>query len=138
MTQTSGSLEQTTVAEKPKTEAPKAAEPKPVEKPKAEPAKAVVESPKPVVTEDAQYRLNIFNSGGTLKPSVPVAVYQDMCRRNAEIIRSLSSTKWMTMDEILEKVWHLETKMRHPVNRTRKNVEGAIKELIEREMVSVK
>lgn len=136
MTQTSGSLEETTVTEKPKTEAPKVAEPKQVDKPKAEPAKAVVEAPKPA--EEAQYKLNIFNTAGNLKPSVPVPVYQDMCRRNAEIIRSLSSNKWMTMDEILEKVWHLETKMRHPVNRTRKNVESAIKELVEREMVSVK
>ena len=136
MTETSGSLEETTVVEKPKTEVAKPTE-KIVEKPKSEPVKAVVESPK-AVTEDAQYRLNIFNAGGTLKASVPVAVYQDMCRRNAEIIRSLSSTKWMTMDEILEKVWYLETKMRHPVNRTRKNVEAAIKELLEREMVSVK
>jgi hypothetical protein len=127
------------------TELPSSTEPKapaPVEKPAPE-VKPVVETPKvaepptPKVEVKAvvQYKLNIFNTSGNIKPSVSVPVYQDMCRRNAEIIRSLSSTRWMTMDDILEKVWQLEKKMRYPSNRTRKSVETAIKELLEREMV---
>jgi hypothetical protein len=133
MTELSGSLEEKIVTPAP---TPVAEVKPPVEAPKVvEPAKQVKVEPKPEPKADTQYRLNVFNTAGNIKPSVPVPVYQDMCRRNAEIIRSLSSTRWMTMDDILQKVWQLEKKMRYPSNRTRKSVETAIKELMEREMV---
>lgn len=133
MTQLSGSIEQKNeLATAPIAEVPQA-----VEKPKAVEPK-VTEPSKPQIVVDLQYRLSVFSPSGTIKPSVSVPMYQDMCRRNAEIIRSLSSTKWMTMDEILEKVWQMEKKMRYPSGRTRKSVETAIKELLEREMVDVR
>lgn len=127
MTDISGSLEQKPVPPvetKPVTETPKVVE--------------VVKTIKVEPKSEPQYRLNVFNTSGNIKSSVSVPVYQDMCRRNAEVIRSLSSTRWMTMDDVLDKVWQLEKKMRFPSNRTRKSVELAIKELIEREMVLVR
>jgi len=134
MTELSGSIEQKKVTP-PVVEKPALVEVKEVkaEAPKPKP----VEVPKPVKA-DLQYRLNIFNTAGNMKPSVSVPLYQDMCRRNGEVIRALSSTKWMTIDEILKAVWQIETKMRHPSNRTRPSIENAMKELIEREMVSVR
>lgn len=88
--------------------------------------------------EIPQYRLNVFNTAGNIKQSISTSIYQDVSRRHGDIIRSLSSTQWLTMDELLEKVWQLEKKMRYPSDRTRKSVELAIKELIERELVSIR
>jgi len=84
---------------------------------------------------ELQYRLNVFSHTGNVKPSISAPIYQDMCRRHGDIMRSISSTKWSTMDEILKTVWDLEKKMRHPSNRTRKAVETAVNDLIERQFV---
>jgi len=88
----------------------------------------------PVVVE-LQYRLNVFSHTGNVKPSISAPIYQDMCRRHGDIMRSISSTKWCTMDEILKSVWDLEKRMRHPSNRTRKAVETAVGELVNRHFV---
>lgn len=103
--------------------------------PKVAPEKKVTQ---PSVPSEVQYRLNVFNASGNVKSSVQSSVYQDVSKRHADVIRSISSTKWMTVDEILDKIWQLEKKMRYPSNRTRKSVESAIKELIERELLETR
>lgn len=90
------------------------------------------------VASELQYRLNVYSHTGNVKPSISAPIYQDMCRRHGDIMRSISSTKWMTMDEILKAVWQLEKKMRYPSNRTRKAVDTAMGELIEREFVVIR
>jgi hypothetical protein len=105
--------------------------------PKPAPKPQPVKSSPPLVVE-LEYRLNVYSHTGNVKQSVSAPIYQDMCRRHGDIMRSISSTKWCTMDEILSNVWQLEKKMRHPANRTRKAVESALAELVECQFVIVR
>lgn len=107
--------------------------PKPAPAPKPQPTKPPAPSP-----VELEYRLNVYSHTGNVKQSVSAPIYQDMCRRHGDIMRSISSTKWCTMDEILSNVWQLEKKMRHPANRTRKAVESALAELKECQFVIVR
>lgn len=94
--------------------------------------KSVPVTPAPT---NVQYRLNIYSHSGLVKQSIPSAIYQDMCRRHGDIMRCIPSSRWVEMDDILDDVWKLEKKMKHPSNRTRKMVELAMAELVEREFV---
>lgn len=120
----------TPVVERPATPPPPKPKPKPIDTPKA-----LATQPHGVVSAELQYRLNIYSHTGNVKPSISASVYQNMCRRHGDIMRSVSSTRWMVMDDILREVWQLEKKMRYPSNRTRKSVELSIKELIECQFV---
>ena len=94
--------------------------------------------PQSLVIEPTRYRLNVYNHSGTLKNSIPVAVFQDMSIRYGDIMRAVSATRWMTMDEICDASWQIEKKMKYPSNRTRKAIEIAIFDLIERSMIITK
>jgi hypothetical protein len=60
----------------------------------------------------------------------------DMGRRYGDIIRSVSSSRWMTLDEICSTVWNYEKRMQHPSQRTRKIILDALEELIEHSFVT--
>ena len=90
---------------------------------------------KPDVQLKFKYRLNVYTPTGIVRSSIPGAVLQDMGKKNGDIMRAISSIKWMTIDEICEETWRIETRMRNPSNRSRKNIEDAIDELIERSLV---
>lgn len=126
----------------PVVEAPVPAEPAPKPAPppapKSAPKPTPPPAPKPAPAVELEYRLNVYSHTGNVKQSVSAPIYQDMCRRHGDIMRSISSTKWCTMDEILSNVWQLEKKMRHPANRTRKAVEAALAELKECQFVIVR
>lgn len=111
--------------------------PAPSPKPPVKPAEKKVEQPKVSVHKpiELQYKLNIYSYSGNIKQSISAPIYQDMSRRYGDIMRSISSTKWCTMDEILKSVWQLEKKMKYPSNRTRKSVELAVNELVSLEFV---
>jgi len=87
------------------------------------------------VREEFKFKLNVYGANGTLRSSIPTAIYQDMAIRFGDIMRAVSSTRWMTMDEVCNSVWQIEKKMKHPSNRTRKSIEDAVAELVERTMI---
>jgi len=138
MDESTGSLEpQVEVKSAPEPTKPVVAPPVPkpektVPEPKVEAKKQEIVKPIP------QYRLNAFTTAGIVKSSISSAVYQDACRKHGDIMRCISSSKWTTFEEILNDVWTLEKKMKNPSNRTRKAVETALNDLIERELVSVR
>lgn len=84
---------------------------------------------------ELKYKLNVYNNSGLIKPSISVAVFYDMSKRHGDIMRSVSSTKWMSMDEICNAVWQIERKMKYPGNRGRKSIEAAVLDLVERSFV---
>jgi hypothetical protein len=84
---------------------------------------------------ELKYKLNVYSANGNLRHAISASVYQDMCIRYGDIMRAVSSTRWMTINEICESTWQIEKKMKNPANRTRKSIEGAIGELKERTMI---
>ena len=82
-----------------------------------------------------KYRLNVYSPAGTIRHSIPIAILQDMGKKHGDIMRAISSIRWMTLDEICSETWRLETKMKNPSNRSRKNIEDSVNELIERSLV---
>jgi hypothetical protein len=84
---------------------------------------------------ELKYKLNVYSPSGTLRHAISASVYQDMCIRYGDIMRAVSSTRWMTMEEISDSTWQIEKKMKNPANRTRKAIESAIGELVERTMI---
>jgi hypothetical protein len=93
------------------------------------------ERKKKIIEEPLRYKLNVFGPNGGLRAGIPTSVYHDMCVRYGDIMRAISSTRWMTMDEVCDAVWEIEKKMKYPSNRTRKLIEMAVAELMERTMV---
>lgn len=116
-----------------KTENAKPTEKKPEAKP--EPPK-----PAPVVEQKAapeppKYKLNLYSDSGTVKPIFSGAVMRDVSRKYGDIMRALSSTRYMTEDEVCESVWTIERKMRYPTNRTRKQIQEAVQQLVDRQII---
>lgn len=107
--------------------------PKPVEK-KPDPPK-VVEKKSNTVERELKYKLNLYTATGTVNSTFNGAVIYDVSRRFGDIMRAISPIRFMTEDEICSSVWTIEKKMRHPNNRTRKQVREALEELISRQMV---
>lgn len=86
-------------------------------------------------SDEIKYKLNLYTDRGTIKSSFNGAVLLDVSKNYGDIMRSVSSTRYMNMDEICEAVWTVERKMRHPGNRTRLQIETAISELVKRNMI---
>lgn len=94
--------------------------------------------PKVADTVDLKYRLNVYNSSGTLRSGIRSAIYFDMAKQYGDIIRSLSSTKWMTLDEVCQSVWLFDRKMLYPGNRSKQSIITALEQLEERDFVSTR
>ena len=118
MEETSGSLSQETIVETPKT--------------------TVRPKQKVVIITDPRFRLNVYTPSGNVRQSIPVEMYRDACVRYGDIMRAISSTRWMTMDEVCQATWDIEKRLKHPSNRTRKVIESAVTDLVERSLVVVK
>jgi hypothetical protein len=131
---------ETAVPTKPesKPELPKVVEKKPEPTPSDNKiiSPVVVESkPTPVTKKELRFKLNLYTSGGTIRPIFNGSVMRDISRKFGDIIRSLSSTKFMTEDEVCESVWAIEKKMRYPTHRTRPQIKSAVQELIDRQII---
>ncbi len=90
----------------------------------------------PIDIPEVRYRLCAYTSTGTLKSGIRGSVFMDMGRQHGDIIRSISSSRWMTLDEICSSVWNFERKMRHPGNRTKKAILDAVEQLVEHAFVA--
>lgn len=89
-----------------------------------------------VEVAEVRYKLIVYTSSGTLKPSISAGIFMEMGRQHGDIIRSVSSARWMTLDEICELVWTFERKMKNPSNRTKKAILDALEQLVERSFVT--
>jgi hypothetical protein len=94
----------------------------------------VVVTPEPVVPKpdiDVLYKLTVYTSNGTLKSNINNGAFMDMGRRHGDIIRSISSSRWVSLDEICLTLWNYEKKMQHPSNRSKKSILDGLNELVE-------
>lgn len=78
------------------------------------------------------YRLNLYKGNGQLRSEIGKGVFYEMSRRHGDIIRAISNNKFHTIDEICDNVWAAERKnFNRGHDRTRKQIEEAVKDLIE-------
>lgn len=88
---------------------------------------------------EPRYKLNIYRLNGTLRPDISKAVYLEMGRKWGDIIRCIPSHRFSTFEEILNFVWQFEAKQyRKAFTRTRKQVEEAVRELVQSNFLIVK
>lgn len=121
-----------------KNEPQKVVEKKPEPKPEVQAAPVTEVKPVPKVVSEPKefrYKLNLYTDSGTVRPIFSGAVMRDVSRRYGDIMRALSSTRFMTEDEVCESVWIIERKMRYPTNRTRNQIRTAVQELIDRQII---
>lgn len=82
-----------------------------------------------------KFKLHIYSPNGNVRQTIPRSIYVDMCAKHGDVIHAMSSVKWMTLDEICDSTWRIEKKMLHPSNRSRKSIETALQEMLDRDIV---
>jgi hypothetical protein len=99
-------------------------------------SKVVPVAAKPLVLE---YKLNIYRTNGLLRSDINSAVYTDIVRKWGDILQSISSNKFVVIDEICTAVWERENRSyRRGHDRTRVQIEECVNELVVTGLVSVK
>ena len=87
---------------------------------------------------DVQVKLNVYTPAGSVRSSISTELLYDASSKYGDIMRAISSTRWMTLDEVCDETWRIEKKLKHPSNRTRKAIEDAVNSLVERSLVIIK
>lgn len=73
------------------------------------------------------YKLNLYRPNGNFRAEIGKASYTELARNYGDIIHSLPSNKWSTMDEICNYVWLRESKSYlKSFTRSRKQIEDGI------------
>ena len=88
----------------------------------------------PVIT---QFRLDLYNAKGEIRPSFPKEVVRNQIAQYGDVLRAISSNQWHTMDELVEAYWELERRFKWD-SRTRKSIESAINDLVSSGIVIVR
>jgi hypothetical protein len=113
----------------------------------AEPVYVEVEKPEPkvvrpkltIVEEPAQpktYKLNMRRADGQLRGEISKATLLTVAAQYGDLIRSIPSSRFATMDEIVSLVWEAEKRSYlkgHP--RTRKQIEDGVRHMVEAAVV---
>lgn len=76
-----------------------------------------------------KYRLDLYTSRGLLKASIPKAVFAEMSRKYGDVIRSVHSSKWSTIDEIVESYYNLDKRLRFEIRKTVDQIKLAVEEM---------
>lgn len=103
----------------------------------AEPVKndPIASAPDPTI----RYRLSLYDRRGNIKTDIPAAIVYDAGARWGDIIRQIPSQQGSTVDEIVEAVWDYERrhKFRKTPDRTRAQIESAIRDLAEKSIIHI-
>ena len=106
--------------------------------------KIVVEEAPPVAKKkplanplEPRFKLNMYNSRGLVRPDIPKSILYDVATKWGDIIKNLSSSHAINMNDLVEKIWTYEKKhpMRKNPDRTRRQIEDGITELVEKRLV---
>jgi hypothetical protein len=100
----------------------------PVAEKKSAPA-PVVPAPPPAKPAIQKYRLNVYRNG-LVRSEISRGMFHDMSAKYGDIMRSVSSSKWMTIDEIVDNYWAMERRLKFEMGRTRKKIVDAVNELV--------
>ena len=108
-------------------EAPKPDAPKPP--PKKFTPDEIREAEK-VVTQ-TYYKLNFRSASGTIRGDINKEVVRQLSSRWSDLLRIIPQHRWISFDEILTLAWDFENRsLRKLYNRTRKQVEDGVQELL--------
>jgi hypothetical protein len=78
------------------------------------------------------YKLNMRDENGQVRQSLPSGLVYEMSRKWGDIIASISSNRWSTLEDMVQAVWEREKKQYlKSITRTRRQIEEAISELTE-------
>lgn len=81
--------------------------------------------------EIAKYKLNLYRSNGTLRTEITNAVYHMLATHYGDFMRFIPSTRWSTMEEIVQIVWECEKRnVRLTYSRSRKQIEDGVLEMV--------
>lgn len=116
------------VVEAPKPEPPKVEPPKP--QPKKFTPEEIREAEK-VVTQ-TYYKLNFRSAAGSIRGDINKEVVRQLSSRWSDLLRIIPQHRWISFEEILTLAWDFENRsLRKLYNRTRKQVEDGVKELLD-------
>jgi hypothetical protein len=83
------------------------------------------------------FKLNLRNARGEVRVDIPKSVMYTMASRWGDLIYIIPSNRWSTMEEIAQIVWAAEKRnVRNQFNRTRKQIEDGVRELLEASVVA--
>lgn len=102
---------------------------------------AVIEVKEPEKKEEVitRYKLFIRNSNGKTRGELNRNVLHIAAKDYCDLLQTVSSFKWMTMEDIVEAVWHWELKnSRIKYNRSRKAIEEGVKYLVDATVIQEK
>lgn len=80
---------------------------------------------------ETKYRLDLYTHNGLLRPEIPRAVFADMSKSYGDIIRAISSSAWVTIEEIIESYQNLQKRLRFDLNRSNEQIEQAVISMVE-------
>lgn len=84
------------------------------------------------VKTEQWYKLHMRDENGQIRQDLASGLVYEMSRKWGDIIASISSNRWSTLEEMVHAVWEHENKQYlRSTNRTRKQIEEAIAELTE-------
>lgn len=109
-------------------DAPKPEAPKPA--PKKFTPDEIREAEK-VVTQ-TYYKLNFRNASGSIRGDINKEVVRQLSSRWSDLLRIIPQHRWIAFEEILQMAWDFENRsLRKLYNRTRKQVEEGVQELLD-------
>lgn len=85
-----------------------------------------------------KYKLDLYQPNGLLKVELSRGSFHIMSNKWGDVIRAISGTKWVTMEEIIEYYRIIEKKLRFEYNRTDFDIINAVEELEAAGMVNRK
>lgn len=87
----------------------------------------------------AQYRMNMRAHNGEIRADLPKGLIYDMSGKWGDIMLCISANKWMTQEEVVQAVWDREKRSYiKSYTRSRKQVEEALRDLVEAQFVLIK
>jgi hypothetical protein len=81
------------------------------------------------------FKMAAHDKNGNLRETISVEIFRELARKHGDIMRAISSNRWVTINEICEDVWRFEKRLKNPTVRTRRQVESALWELLDANVV---
>ena len=87
----------------------------------------------------AQYRMNMRAHNGEIRADLPKGLIYEMSGKWGDVMLCISANKWVTQEEVVQAVWDREKRSYiKSYTRSRKQIEDALKDLVEAQFVLMK
>jgi len=85
-----------------------------------------------------KYKLSLYSPNGLLRVEIPKAIFAEHSRLYGDVIRSVSSSEWLTMSELVQSYRNTEKRLRFERGRKDDDIERIVYLLVESGLVLVK